>query len=203
MSEVRKAVDGEDGVEAEVTINIGLRSTDFVARLASGSSPSMELPIGAMTVSGQYLHRDPPDPGELSAALSVIELHLDDLRREQPDLAAAMTGTAIVGTGAIRHIAEVELGVATGDDIEGYVLERDGAEELFRALATESHRDRAANPGLWPDHVQWIVGAMCILLETMRQFGIDQLRVSVAQKVDDDSGTRSQPDPATGRGDSE
>ena len=161
-----------------VTIDIGSDSTEFVARLESGEVGSVTLPIGASTITADYLHHDPPDPAELSAALSVVELYLDDIGRERPDVAAAVANSEIVGLGVVRFVAEVEVGVADGDAIDGYLLERDAAEELFRALATEAHEDRAANPGLDPDHVEWIVGAMCILLEFMRQFGVPAVRVS-------------------------
>ena len=167
------AVGGGDRL---VTFDIGYGSTEL-ATVVDGRISAISLPIGAATVTAAHLHSDPPDPAELSAALSVIELHLDDVVREMPELAAAITDSTIVGLGAVRFVAEVELGVADGDEIDGCVLERDAAEELFRALATESHEDRAANPGLQPDHVGWIVGAMCILLEFMRRFAVDEIRV--------------------------
>ncbi len=166
------------GAEPVVTIHIGHDSTALATRTEDGELSAISLPIGAATVTAAYLLSDPPDPAELSAALSVVELHLDDLVRERPALAAAIGDSPIVGLGVIRFVAEVELGVADGDAIDGYLLERHAAEELFRALATESHDDRAANPGLQPDHVGWIVGAMCILLEFMRRFGVETIRVS-------------------------
>jgi len=174
------AVGGGDRL---VTFDIGYGSTEL-ATVVDGRISAISLPIGAATVTAAHLHSDPPDPAELSAALSVIELHLDDVVREMPELAAAITDSTIVGLGAVRFVAEVELGVADGDEIDGCVLERDAAEELFRALATESHEDRAANPGLQPDHVGWIVGAMCILLEFMRRFAVDEIRVSTLGLLD-------------------
>jgi len=166
-----------------VTFDIGHESTRLATNV-DGRTVAMSLPIGAATVTAEHLRSDPPDPGELSAALSVVELYLDDVVREQPELAAAIADSTIVGLGVIRFVAEVELGVADGDAIDGYILERDAAEELFRALATESHLDRAANPGLQPDHVGWIVGAMCILLGFMRRFAIDEIWVSTGGPID-------------------
>ncbi|MDH3293048.1 MAG: hypothetical protein OER95_01855, partial [Acidimicrobiia bacterium] len=185
-----QAVIGSTGANgpgpAPVTIGIGYGSTEFATIGADGRLLRMSLPIGASTVTEHYLAGDPPRAEELSAALSVIELYLDDLRREQPDLAAALAqGRAeVVGLGAIRFIAEVELGRNEGDEIEGYQLTCTATEEVFRALATESAGERTANPGLRPEHVDGIVGAMCVLVETMRQFGIAALRVSTAGLLD-------------------
>ncbi len=172
------------GADRLVTFEIRHGSTELAAGLADGGVSAVSLPIGAATITADHLLSDPPDPGELSSALSVVELYLDDVVRERPELAAAITDSTIVGMGAIRFVAEVELGVAEGDEIDGYILERHAAEELFRAVATESYEDRAANPGLHPDHVGWIVGAMCILLEFMRRFAVDEIRVSTVGLLD-------------------
>ena len=179
------ATGGVEGSSTVVTVDVGYGSTEFAAVGPDGSLVTMSLPIGASTITSTYLASDPPRADELSAALSVIELHLDDLRREQPFLAERLAaGDAdIVGLGAVRYVAEVELGRA-GDDIDGYVLEHGAVEEVFRALATESAEDRAFNPGLRAEHIGWIVGAMCILVETMRQFGISSLRTSIAGILD-------------------
>lgn len=167
-----------------VTVDIGLDSTELATSLDNGDISAVSLPIGAATITAAHLVSDPPDPAELSAALSVVELYLDDVVRERPELAVAVADSTIVGMGAVRFVAEVELGVADGDEIDGYILERRAAEELFRAVATESHADRAFNPGLQPDHVGWIVGAMCILLEFMRRFGVEEIRVSTLGLLD-------------------
>lgn len=183
------AADGE----RFVTFDIGSRSTQMTTGHDEGVS-SVTVPIGSATITADHLLSDPPDPGELSAALSVVELYLDDVVRERPELAAAIRDSTIVGMGAIRFVAEVELGVAEGDQIDGYVLERPAAEELFRAVATESHEDRAANPGLRSDHVGWIVGAMCILLEFMRRFAVDEIRVSTLDPLDGVASSSTPPD---------
>ncbi len=184
--------------EALVTIDIGHGSTELAAGPINGDVSSFSMPVGATTITTDHLSADPPDPAELSSALSVVGLHLDDIERERPELVAAIAESPIVGLGAIRFVAEVELGVADGDGIEGYRLERGAAEELFRALATEAHADRAANPGLQPDHVGWIVGAMCILLGFMRRFDVDGIQVSTLGLLDGVLASIESPPPSNG-----
>lgn len=161
-----------------VVFDIGAGSTEF-AFTTDGETPAvMSLPIGGRTVIDAYLANDPPRPEELSAALSVVELHVDDLRRELPAIGAALEGT-VIGTGAMTQIAAVEIGLADPEaSVDGEVVDKVGLEDLFRTLATESAADRIHNPGLKPEHVDDIVGAMCVLMEIMRQLDIDQILVS-------------------------
>lgn len=169
--------------EPFVTVDIGAVSTEIC-----GSDTTFSLPLGATTVLTQYLHGDPPRPEELSAALSVIELHLDDLRRQHGDIMAGIDSGTVVGLGAFREIAAVEIGVDIDDQdmatIDGYRLERSGAEEVFRALATEPTADRAFNPGLKAHHVDTIVGALCVMVEFMRQFAVPEIIISTASLLD-------------------
>lgn len=164
-----------------VVMDIGAGSTEF-AYGEPGWQPrlfgALSLPVGGRTLIDSYLASDPPRPEELSSALSVVELHVDDLVRELPDISDALEST-VVATGAMTQIAAVEIGLADpAATVDGEIIRRDGIEDLFRTLATESAADRAHNPGLRPEHVDDIVGAMCVLVEFMRQCAVDQVVVS-------------------------
>ncbi len=166
-------------------IDIGSGSTEVATQagpdgtVADGTVRALSLPIGARVVTESYLHEDPPGPDELSSALSVAELHYDDLRRELPGIADALATGTVLGVGAISQIASVEIGL---DDpsasVDGYRMAKPAVEEVFRALATESAEDRAYNPGLLPEHVDDIVGGLCILVECMRRFDVAEILVS-------------------------
>ncbi len=160
-------------------LDIGAGSTEFAFRTSAGDRGAMSLPVGSGTLTADYLHGDPPSAAELSSALSVVELHLDDLRRERPAIGATIDDGIVLGNGAVTQIAAVEIGLVDPDEsVDGYVLTKSAVEEVFRALATETAEDRAFNPGLLPEHVDDIVGAMCVLVEFMRQFDVDELTVA-------------------------
>ncbi len=175
-------------------VDVGAASTELVTggggstdTVAEDHVSSFSMPLGGRSLAAQYLESDPPDPRELSAALSVVELHLDDVRREHSDLAHALTSGTVVGLGACVQIAAVEIGVDIADGPEpvaGYVLTHEAAEEIFRVLATESKADRLHNPGLLAHHVDGVVGALCIVVELFRQFAIDSLEISTVDVVD-------------------
>ncbi|MEL6981183.1 MAG: hypothetical protein AAFO29_02035 [Actinomycetota bacterium] len=179
------AVIGRDLPGPVSVIDIGSGSTELATdagldgRVGEGTIRTFSVPIGARVMTESYLHHDPPGPDELSSALSVAELHYDDIRREMAGIARALGEGTLLGVGAIGQIAAVEIGL---DDpaasVDGYRLEKVAVEEVFRALATESAADRAFNPGLLPEHVDDIVGGLCVLVEFMRRFGLDEVIVS-------------------------
>lgn len=126
--------------------------------------------MGSVRFTEMYLHSDPPAPEELSAAISVVRLHLDDIDRELPVMKSAATLVGVAGT--ITTVAAVEIGMADYDPeiIDGFVLERPAAEDVFRTLATEAFDDRVHNPGLPTARADVIVGGCCILVAIMRHW---------------------------------
>jgi exopolyphosphatase/guanosine-5'-triphosphate,3'-diphosphate pyrophosphatase len=163
-------------------IDIGAGSTEFAFGEGDVCHGAVSLEVGGRMLCDRYIESDPPRASELSSALSVVELYLDDLRRELPGFREAVEadGVTIVGGGAMQPIAEVEIGVADpeAESVDGYGMTKEALEEVFRALATESIEDRAFNPGLRPEDVEDIVGAMCLAVEFMRQFAVDEVLVS-------------------------
>ncbi len=170
------------GVEGlALVVDIGGASTEFsVGSSASGLQAVYSADMGAGSVTDQFLKSDPPDPSELSAALSVIELHIGDVQREIPGLAGYVSATVIGIGGTVTTVAAVEIGMDPFDagTIEGFRLSAEAAEDVFRTIATESEIDRAFNPGLNKDRAPMIVGGCCVLVEMMRQFRLSEVVVS-------------------------
>ncbi|MEM7275516.1 MAG: hypothetical protein AAF547_20740 [Actinomycetota bacterium] len=180
----RGAMAGRTQTGRAVVLDIGAGSTELAFRgddrpADGGPSGAISLPIGGRNLTDQYLAGDPPRPDELSSALSVVELYIDDVRRELPAVQSAVDGGLVIAAGAMTQIARVEIGLVDRSvSVHDEVITKVGLEELFRALATESAEDRGHNPGLAPEHVDDIVGAMCILIEFCRQLDIDEVTVS-------------------------
>jgi exopolyphosphatase/guanosine-5'-triphosphate,3'-diphosphate pyrophosphatase len=174
--------------ELVVVVDIGGGSTEIsVGSARDGLQGVHSADVGAGRVTDTYFDSNPPRAEELSAALSVIQLHLDDARRVLPALRLAIEAGTVLGVGGtITTVAAVELGL-TDDDrspIHGFVLEHDAAEDVFRTLATESVEDRLHNPGLPADRAHVIVGGCAVLVETMRHLGVEQIVVSEFDLLD-------------------
>jgi exopolyphosphatase/guanosine-5'-triphosphate,3'-diphosphate pyrophosphatase len=160
-----------------LVFDIGGGSTEFA--LAEGV---LSIDTGAVRLTEQWLHSDPPTPEELSMAVSVVRTHLDDVTRELPDVKQARTVIGLAGT--VTTVAAVELGYYDRDAVHRFRLTRAAAEEVFRTLATEALADRRANPGLQPERADIIVGGCCILVAIMRHLDLDAIVVSEADLLD-------------------
>lgn len=171
-----------------VVLDIGGGSTEFVLVDDGAVVESLSLDLGARTLTDQYVESDPPTARELSAALSIVELFVDDLRRERPETVAALDDGAplvIVG-GTATTVVAVEIGLLEWDpaEVHGFELDIEAAEDVFRTLATESADDRAHNPGLPADRVDVIVGGSCVLIEILRQLRPAVVLASVTDLLD-------------------
>lgn len=163
--------------------DIGGGSTEFVWGTHE-SEQVVSIDVGCVRMTEAWLHHDPPLPEELSQALSVIDVHLDDVLREIPQAGEAATFVGLAGT--ITNTAAVEIGLAewSREAIHHFVLTRDAVEDVFRTLATESVADRRHNPGLEPQRADVIVGGLCVLVSIMRRFALSECLVSESDILD-------------------
>ncbi len=132
------------------------------------------LPIGPRLLALD-LRSDPPAPEELTNAVGLVFDHFDDVVRLAPHV---LDSNEVSLTGRLAQvIAEVEVGATTALP---YTLDRSAAEEVFRTMATESRRDRAANPGLPADELDSIVAWCCVVVGLMRRLHLDTIQLVAA-----------------------
>ena len=164
-------------------VDIGGGSTEF-ALGTTDVEGSISVDMGCVRLTEEYLHHDPPNADELSNCLSIVELHLDDVRRAVPGIDDAKTFVGLAGT--VTTAAAVEIGLAEydRDRIHHFVLSKGAVEDVFRTLATESLADRIHNPGLERERADVIVGGLCVLVSIMRRFGFADCLVSEADILD-------------------
>ncbi|WP_419922388.1 exopolyphosphatase [Candidatus Poriferisodalis sp.] len=175
---------------AALVLDIGGGSTEFSYGIPSpGAVPvdAVSVDMGSVRWTERFLSSDPPRPEELSAAISVARLHLDDIEREHSVIGRGASAAQLVGVaGTITTVAAVEIGLDPYDPtaIDGFVLTRAAAEDVFRTLATEALADRVHNPGLHPGRAPVIVGGCCILVAIMRHWAIDECVVRERDLLD-------------------
>ena len=163
--------------------DIGGGSTEFSYGTTEAEA-TVSTDIGCVRITEAWLHSDPPTAVELSQALSIIDIHLDDVVREIPQVAEAVTFVGLAGT--VSAAAAVELGLAEydRDRIHHFRLTKAMVEDVFRTLATEALDDRIHNPGLERERADVIVGGMCVLVSIMRRLGLSECLVSEADILD-------------------
>jgi exopolyphosphatase / guanosine-5'-triphosphate,3'-diphosphate pyrophosphatase len=159
-----------------LAVDLGGGSTEFSVGTKEPEG-TRSIDIGCVRVTEQFLHSDPPEPEELSGAVSVVRDYLLDVERELPGVHDARTVVGLAGT--ITTVAAVEQGVPySRERIHGFRLRRAAAEDVFRTLALESASARAHNPGLEPERVDTIVGGAVVLVGIFRVFDLEELLVS-------------------------
>ncbi|WP_419840108.1 exopolyphosphatase [Candidatus Poriferisodalis sp.] len=171
-------------------LDIGGGSTEFAYGTpyeGAGPKAVTSVDMGSVRWTERFLASDPPRPEELSSAISVARLHLDDIDREHPVIGRGASGATLLGVaGTATTVAAVEIGLDPYDPeiIDGFVLTRAAAEDVFRTLATERLADRVHNPGLHFDRAPVIVGGCCILVAVMRHWEIDECVVRERDLLD-------------------
>lgn len=173
-----------------LVLDIGGGSTEFAYGTPSADGrpdATTSVDMGSVRWTERFLASDPPRPEELSSAISVARLHLDDIDRDHPVIAQGAAGARLVGVaGTVTTVAAVEIGLDPYEPevIDGFVLTRAAAEDVFRTLATERLADRIHNPGLHVDRAPVIVGGCCILVAVMRHWNIDECIVRERDLLD-------------------
>jgi exopolyphosphatase/guanosine-5'-triphosphate,3'-diphosphate pyrophosphatase len=166
-----------------LVVDIGGGSTEFAFgdRTPRGQ---LSIDLGCVRLTDQHLHGDPPRPEELTAALQLVESHLDDVARILPEAGQAQTFVGLAGT--VTTVAAVEIGLHTydRDRIHHFVLTKAAVEDVFRTLATEPLADRIHNPGLERGRADVIVGGCIVLVSVMRYFGFEACLVSERDILD-------------------
>ena len=132
----------------------------------------------------RFIQNDPPLPEELSAALSLIDLHLDDVLMEIPSLNQATTIIGVAGTVITTSMIEQGLDSYSYNKVHGHRMSKESIEEVFRLLVTDDRNGRLTNPGMEEGRADVIVGGLCILVQVMRKFNFEEILVSEKDILD-------------------
>ena len=57
-------------------------------------------------------------------------------------------------------------------------MQRADADEVFRTLVAEPRHARLANPGLEAEHVDTLIGVLCIVLAIMRRLDLGEIAIN-------------------------
>jgi exopolyphosphatase/guanosine-5'-triphosphate,3'-diphosphate pyrophosphatase len=142
------------------------------------------LDVGAVRLTERHLAHDPPQPEELTNAIGDVQDLFTDTCRTMEGF--AFVSQLIGCSGTILTVAAIELGLATFDRaaLQGFVLTRAAAEDVFRTVATEALADRIHNPGLPRDRADIIVGGCCTLVAIMRALDAPEITISTRNILD-------------------
>lgn len=175
----------DPGLGPFVVADIGGGSTELATGPGAEEDPAVvSLDVGCVRVTERFLRNDPPTPEQLSQAVSVVRIHLQEAAREIPAIREARQLVGVAGT--FTTMAAVEIGLITYDRerVHHFDLTKAAAEDVFRTLATEKLADRVYNPGLAAERADVIVAGALIAVSIMREYEFGSCLVSEADLLD-------------------
>jgi exopolyphosphatase/guanosine-5'-triphosphate,3'-diphosphate pyrophosphatase len=162
--------------EPTLVVDIGGGSTELIVGNGREISFHDSLQVGVVRHTERHLPSDPPTAGELEALATDVRGLIEDSLG--PAGVEARHGIAVAGTPT--SLAAVEMGLEPYDPsrVHGHVLALPSIQRMLSSLASVPLAERVEIPGLHPDRAPTIVAGVVILVETMRAFGLEEIRVS-------------------------
>jgi exopolyphosphatase/guanosine-5'-triphosphate,3'-diphosphate pyrophosphatase len=165
----------EFGGQRRVVIDIGGGSTELV--LGDGHEPLFlaSIKAGAVRLTEQYVHSDPPSPRDFTnlrnQVQSLLEPAIEELRAVAP--CAQLVGTS----GTIAALAELDARQRglTPASLQGYELSFESVTRLVEQLRTLDLEGRRRLAGISERRADIVVAGAVILCEAMALLGIPTL----------------------------
>jgi exopolyphosphatase/guanosine-5'-triphosphate,3'-diphosphate pyrophosphatase len=163
--------------EPTLVIDIGGGSTELIVGTGEEIEYHASLQAGVVRHSERHVASDPPATTELEALAGDLQGPIEEAAAASRG-AAPTSGIAVAGTPT--SLAAVELGLEPYDPerVHGHTLSLRTIQHLLSRLASVPLAERREIPGLHPDRAPTIVAGIVILIEAMRAFGLDEIRVS-------------------------
>jgi exopolyphosphatase / guanosine-5'-triphosphate,3'-diphosphate pyrophosphatase len=174
------ATSGREADAETLVIDIGGGSTEYVTGQA-GSDPGFHVStrMGSVRHTERHLHSDPPTADQMAALAQDIRATLhEDVPAEVRE--RVEEGIAVAGTATTLAAIAQELDPYDPDKVHGYRLGRATIERMVAQLAALTVADRRRVTGLHPDRAPSIVAGAAILLESLREFALDEIEISEA-----------------------
>jgi exopolyphosphatase/guanosine-5'-triphosphate,3'-diphosphate pyrophosphatase len=168
--------------EAEPTLvlDIGGGSTEFVAG-RPGSEPGFHVStkLGSVRQTERHLHDDPPTAEQVESMAAEVR---ETIAAEVPDTVRSNVAAGIAVAGTATSVAAIDLELDPYDPgrVEGHQLALGETERILAMLAELPVERRRRVTGLHPERAPTIVAGAAILVEAMKAFGLDPIKVSEA-----------------------
>src|SRR4051794_17286874 len=163
--------------EPTLVIDIGGGSTELVVGTGSAIGFHVSLQAGVVRHTERHIASDPPTATELESLAGDLRTGIEKAAADLPG-GSPTSGIAVAGTPTSLAAVEMELEPYDSERVHGHLLTLPSIHRLLSRLASAPLEQRRHIPGLHPDRAPTIVAGVVILSETMRAFGIEQVRVS-------------------------
>ena len=173
----RGATAAEPPTEPTLVADIGGGSTELIIGTGSEVVFHTSLQAGVVRHTERCINSDPPTAKELEGLAGDIRALLDEEVAAEV-VAHAGAGIAVAGTPTSLAAIELELDPYDPARVHGHTLSLESIQRMLSQLASAPNAERAETTGLHPDRSPTIVAGTVILIELMRAFGLEEIRVS-------------------------
>ena len=159
-----------------VVMDVGGGSTEYIFRHKEGSTDQLQtisLPLGAVGLTEEFVHHDPPTNNEILKLQDEIEKALHDI---PPALGNELVG--IGGTAATLGAMHPGLDEFDQEKVHGLQLPIDEIRNQIKILQAKDLKTRKEIKGLPPDRADIILSGAMIILATMERLKKDALHIS-------------------------
>jgi exopolyphosphatase/guanosine-5'-triphosphate,3'-diphosphate pyrophosphatase len=160
-----------------LVIDIGGGSTELIVGNGAEIAYHASLQAGVVRHSERHLPGDPPTTAELEALAGDVRALIATARAGHQG-ASAREGIAVAGTPTSLAAVELELEPYDPARVHGHVLSLATIQRELSRFASAPLAERAQIPGLHPDRAPTIIAGCVVLIEAMRAFELDRIRVS-------------------------
>ncbi len=187
-------------IENGMLVDVGGGSLEIAHFRGRRAQQSWTLPLGALRVTDELLHADPPRQSEISA----LQDHVSRTLRAA-DVEPLRDDERIVGTGGtIRNLAKMHRATIAYpiQRLHGYVLSRRNLRDTVSRATSRRYARRAGLPGLSADRANSIAGGALVVQSVVDHLGGGDLTVSgqgLREGVAYQEFSRSMPSPAAVR----
>ena len=172
----RGAVHSNHRDEDVLVIDIGGGSTELITGHGVCVAGTESFPIGAVTLTERFLHRDPPSEEELDALHAAVEAKMADSRILDLDIPTKPIGVG--GTITTLAAMVLRLKVYEPNGVHGRQIDRMRIREILEQLKKMSIVRRRSLVRMDPERADIILAGIVILDFIMEKGRISTLRVS-------------------------
>jgi len=169
------AVERDPAMPRDVLVmDVGGGSTEYIFRRGEDQHlQPLSLPLGAVNLTEEFLHSDPPSQDEVMRLQGKIEKSLHHLPLAAEGELVGIGGTAV--TLACAHLGQESF---NRQKIHGLPMSIDERRNLVKELQRKDLEARKKIKGLPPERADIILAGAIIILSSMERMGKEKIRIS-------------------------
>jgi exopolyphosphatase/guanosine-5'-triphosphate,3'-diphosphate pyrophosphatase len=164
--------------EPTLVIDIGGGSTELIVGSADEIAFQDSLQVGVVRHTERHISADPPTAVDLESLAADVRGSIEVAVNDHGEARAATAAIAVAGTPTSLAAVELELEPYDPERVHRHVLSLESIQRLLSLFASTPLPERAEIIGLHRDRAPTIIAGVVILVEAMRAFDLDQIRVS-------------------------